>query len=106
MQVVDSFGMAAQAWCCLVPGAGLLHSDALPDPSPAQFALLLVNATLPISHLPRDKRKYEKLQLSLPTVSAKLAYPWNKSGCLHLWKVIYTKDMDGETMHSWKNIPK
>lgn len=59
----------------LVPVAGFLHNDALPDPSPAQFALFLVSATLPISYLPQDKKKYEKLQLSLPTVSAKLAYP-------------------------------
>jgi len=52
MQTVDSFGVATQAQYCVVPGIYLLDSDGLLNPSPTQFALLLVNGNLPISHLP------------------------------------------------------
>lgn len=44
-----------------------------------------------------DRRKDEKLQLRLPAVSIRYPCPWNKSG-YHLWKVIYTEDMNGWTM--------
>lgn len=83
--------------------AGLLHSDALPDPSPAQFALLM-DATVPSASIPQAKRKYGKLQLSLPTLSSWLT-PGIRMVVLTC-ETIYTKDMNEEIMHSWENIPK